>query len=339
MTTKITSSLKKILVVGAGSIGRRHIRCFLGTGRVSVSFVEPNDVVRQEIGRLYAQARAFDSLESALREPIDLAVIATPASLHVRQAIKLARLGVHLLIEKPLGVGPEGIEELTMIARESRVVVAVAYIYRAHPVLAEMREAIVSGRFGKPVELVFVAGQNFPFFRPAYRETYYIRRETGGGAVQDALTHGLDAGQWLVGPISRVVADLAHQVLPDVEVEDTAHVLARHGAVLASYSLNQHQAPNEMTLTVIGERGTARFENHHCRWRSIEAPAGQWKDHESRPLERDELFVRQANAFLDAVEGIGAPPCTLEDGVATLQTNLAILASAQKGAWVNIEDN
>ena len=51
--------------------------------------------------------------------------------------------------------------------------------------------------------------------------------------------------------VERVVADAAHQVLEGVTVEDTVHLLARHGSVMASYSLNQHQAPNEITITVV----------------------------------------------------------------------------------------
>src|SRR5215217_6265260 len=99
-----------------------------------------------------------------------------------------------------------------------------------------------------------------PFYRPAYRNTYYARRSSGGGAVQDALTHVLNAGQWLVGNIDRVVADAAHLAIEGVDVEDTVHVIARHGDLLASYSLNQHQAPNETMITVVCEGGTARFE-------------------------------------------------------------------------------
>jgi predicted dehydrogenase len=336
---------KTALIVGAGSIGERHIRCFLATGRVDVSFVELKESLRREIQGRYPQVKAFASLEAALREKVDVAVVATPASMHLGQAITLARLGVHLLIEKPLGVSFDGVEELRKVVRESRLTAAVAYVYRAHPVLAEMRQAIRSGRFGRPLELVFVAGQNFPFFRPAYRETYYVRRESGGGAVQDALTHGLDAGQWVVGSANRVVADMAHQVLAGVEVEDTVHVLARQRGqggqeeVLASYCLNQHQAANELTLTVVCDRGVTRFEHHQCRWQSMEMPGGQWTDHESRPLERDELFVRQANGFLDAVEGAGAPLCSLEEGIAALRMNLAVLESAERGAWVDVEEN
>jgi predicted dehydrogenase len=323
------------LVVGAGSIGERHIRCFLATQRVAVRFVEPKDVLRQQIAQRYPNAKAFASLESAMEAPVDAAVIATPASMHVEQAIQLAERGIHLLIEKPLSVTLDRVDQLAQLVRERKVVVGVAYVHRANPVLAEMRQAIVEQRFGKPVELVFVTGQNFPFYRPAYRETYYVRRSSGGGAVQDALTHGLNAGQWLVGPADRVVADLAHKVLAGVEVEDTVHVLARQGDVLASYSLNQHQAPNEMTMTVICQRGVARFEAHNCRWRSMQNPGEEWQDHAGGTLERDELFIRQANAFLDAAERKAPPLCSLEEGIATLQTNLAILQSAEQGAWVS----
>ncbi len=331
------AGLKTVLVVGAGSIGERHIRCFAATERVSVRFVEPKDELRAQIAERYPQARAFASLEAALEFPADLAVVATPAPLHVPQAFQLAERGVHLLIEKPLSVSLDRVDELRQIAHQRRIVLGIAHVYRAHPVLAEMRQAILDGCFGTPVELVFVSGQHFPFYRPAYRKTYYVRRDSGGGAVQDALTHGLNAGQWLVGSFDRVVADLAHKVLSGVEVEDTVHVLARQGDVLASYCLNQHQAPNEMTLTVICERGVARFEHHHCRWRSMQSPGAEWTDHGGRILERDELFVRQAHAFLDAVEGKCAPLCSLDEGIATLRANLAILRSAEQGAWTKIE--
>lgn len=329
----------KVLVVGAGSIGERHIRCFLATERADVEFIEPKDSLREIVGARYPRTQSHSSLDVALgRTTFDLAVIATPAPLHIEQAIELAQRKVHVLIEKPLSVAMSGIDDLRQIAAANSVVIGVAYVQRCNPVLAEMRGAILAGEFGRPVELVAVCGQNFPFYRPAYRETYYARHETGGGAVQDALTHTINVGQWMVGQIDRVVADLDHKLLPGVEVEDTAHVLARHGGVLASYSLNQHQAPNEITITVVCERGTVRFEGHHHRWLSMKSPGDSWREHPSRPLERDELFVRQANAFIDSVERGIAPVCSLDEGVASLRANLAILKSSRTGGWVNLRD-
>ena len=336
----MAGEIHKVLVIGAGSIGERHIRCFLATGRCEVSFVEINETLRQTIAARYS-ARSFASLEEGIAWRPKIAVIATPAHLHIEMATKLANAGIHLFIEKPLSTSESGIVPLISLVRERNLFAGVAYVYRSHPVLSDMRKAILSGKFGRPVQIVVVAGQHFPTYRPAYREIYYRDRATGGGAIQDALTHLITAGEWLVGPVTRLVADAAHQVLPGVEVEDTVHILTRHDNVLGNYSLNQHQAPNETTLTVICERGTARFEVHGNRWQWMSSPGGVWQDGLSQLLERDELFIRQANLFLDAAEGQRPPTCNLTAGLQTLRVNLAALRSVETGTWqtIPVEEN
>ena len=331
-----------VLIVGVGSIGERHLRCFQSTGRADVSFVEVNSSLRATIAERYG-VRGYEDLEAALADlggasPNNSlsAVVATPANRHLEIASRLAESGRHLLIEKPLSTGIDGLDRLKRVVCERGLVVSVAYVYRCFPALAAMRDALLSGRFGKPVEIVAVCGQNFPTYRPAYRDIYYNDHATGGGAIQDALTHVLNAGEWLVGPIDRLVADAAHQVLADVTVEDTVHVLTRQGEVLGSYSLNQHQAPNEVTLTVICEQGTVRWESHAQRWRWMVRPDESWHDEPYEPLPRDAAFVTQANRFLDAVEGMTKPLCTLDEGVQTLRVNLAALASVASRSWQTV---
>lgn len=326
----------RILIVGVGSIGERHLRCFAATGRAELSLCELNPALREAIARRYEIAHAFDDFDQGLAARPAAVVICTPAHLHIPLAIRTARAGAHLLIEKPLSTQLAGIDQLRQELAAGKLTAAVAYVYRAHPALAAMREAIAAGRFGQPVEIVASGGQNFPYYRPAYRETYYTDRATGGGAVQDALTHVIDAGQWLVGPVDRLVADVDHKVLSGVAVEDTAHVLARHGQTLGSYSLNQHQAPNESTITVVCTEGTARFEYHRSRWSWMTDPGGQWHEECADPLERDTLFIRQAEAFLDAMEGRRPPLCSLDEGLQALRVNLAILRSAAQGTWQTI---
>lgn len=330
-----TNPQHRVLVIGAGSIGERHIRCFLATGRCEVVFVEINETLRRTIAARYS-ACGHATLEEGIATRPDIAVIATPAHLHVEMATRLAQASVHLLVEKPLSTSEVGIERLVSLVREKKVVAGVAYVYRSHPVLSDMRRAVMSGEFGPPAQIVVVAGQHFPTYRPAYREIYYRDRATGGGAIQDALTHLINAGEWLVGPVTRLVADAAHQVLPGVEVEDTVHVLTRHGSALGSYSLNQHQAPNETSITVICEQGTARFEVHKNSWQCMTSPGGEWKEEISQPLDRDELFTRQAHLWLDAVEGKHPPTCSLEEGLQTLRVNLAALKSVEAGTWQTI---
>ncbi len=327
-----------ILIVGAGSIGERHLRCFAAAGCTELMLCEINPQLRDDVAHRYGIRRTFADFNEALGERPAAAVICTPAHLHIPMALAAARAGAHLLIEKPLSTTLDGVEELRQEASHRRLTVAVAYVYRAHPALTAMRAAIQSGRFGAPVQLVAASGQHFPFYRPAYRDIYYKDRATGGGAVQDALTHIVNAAEWLVGPVDRLAADVAHQVLEGVTVEDTVHVLTRHGKVMGCFSLNQHQAPNESTLSVVCQRGTVRFEYHESRWRWLTEPGGQWHDESAGPLERDTLFIRQAEAFLDAMAGRREPLCTLDEAAQTLRVNLAILAAAETHEWQTLSD-
>lgn len=326
-----------ILVVGVGSIGERHLRCFRATGRCEVAFCESLDERRADVaGRCGAEG--FASLDEALdSRPFDAAVVASPANTHIPVATALAERGLHLLIEKPLSVSLDGIAGLEAAVQRKRLNIAIGYTLRSMPPLRDMRAAIRSGRFGGPLQVVVVGGQHFPLYRPAYREIYYADRARGGGAIQDCVTHHLNAAEWLVGPIDRLVADAAHLALEGVEVEDSVNILTRHGNVLGSFSVNQHQPPNETTITVVCERGAARWETAANRWLSCSEPGAEWTVEQAYEAERDDYYINQADSFLDQIEGGGEPVCSLAEGIQTLKVNLAALRSAEGGAWETIE--
>ena len=330
--------MHRILVVGTGSIGERHVRCMLKTKRAAVGICEINDPLRGEVAERYEIRESFVAVREAMKAQWDAAVIATPAHIHIPIALQLAGANVNLLIEKPLSTTTEGVESLMERVKKRGLVAAVAYVYRAHPALAAMKEALHSGRFGRPLQVVTTSGQNFPINRPAYREIYYADRATGGGAIQDAITHVLNACEWLLGPIDRLVADATHQLLEGVEVEDTVHLISRHGDVMGRHSLNQYQHADEMTITVVCSRGVLRFEMHEGRWRWKSGPLGDWQDQAVPQLDRDDWFTVQENAFLDALEGKTEPLCTLEQGLQTLKVNLAALRSADGAlVWQTVE--
>ena len=327
-----------VLIIGLGSIGERHLRCFQATGRVAPAVCEIDPELRGRIVQQYGVDRDYTDLEAALGDgDFDAAVIATPANLHVPMATRLAEQGVNLLIEKPLSTNLDGVDQLEKLIQQRGLVVAVGFVLRCHPSLVAMRSALASGRFGRPVQLIVQSGQHFPTYRPAYREIYYTDRATGGGAIQDALTHLINAAQWMIGPADRVVVDAAHKVLEGVEVEDTVGMLSRHGDVFGSFAMNQHQAPNETTLTVVCTQGTVRWQLHQNQWCWMKKPEEPWQVESSGDLQRDSMFIAQADAFLDAVDGKSPPLCTFAEGVETLRTVRAALASVESGAWEQAE--
>lgn len=324
-----------VLIVGAGSIGERHLRCFQATGRAELALCEANRELADRVAKTYSIDSVTQDFADALRQPPDAVVICTPAPWHVPMAMQALTAGCHVLVEKPLSISLDGVDDLALLLRDRPLTLSIAYVYRAHPALQQMRSAIHSGDIGTIVQVVATCGQHFPLYRPAYREIYYKDRATGGGAVQDALTHVINAMEWLVGPTTQLVADCDHLVLEGVNVEDTVHVLTRHGGIMGCVSLNQHQAPNEMTLTVIGTRGAARFEMHTHQWSWMNTPGGSWQSSQLPVPERDTLFIRQAEAFLDAMTG-ASPACTLAEGVQTLKVNLAILESCTTRQWITL---
>ena len=336
MTDVTDSSRPHVLVIGTGSIGERHTRCFLATGRCDVSICETNADVRDDVSARYELAGAFADLDTALSDPPDIAVICTPAHLHVTMAIRLLESGIAVLCEKPLSTSLDDIERLTELVAAPSARFSMAYVMRAHPLFQAVRDQIQSSQFGRPIEVILVSGQHFPHYRPAYREIYYVDRATGGGVIQDGLTHAVNFVEWMVGPMTRVAADCDHLALVGVDIEDSVHVIARHGDIMANYSMNQHQAPNEGQLTVICEAGTIRAEAHQGRWMTVTEPETPWTIHEMAPLERDDIFVNQAHAFLDHACGDANPLCPLEEGIQTLRCNLAILEAADSRTWVDV---
>ena len=332
----------RVLIIGTGSIGERHLRCFAQAGRVELSLCEQNEALAQSVAARYDVNRVLRDIDNVRTEDYDAAVICTPAHLHVPMALRLASQDVGLLIEKPLSTNLDGVEALQSLEEEGQVRIAVAYVLRAHPLVLSLRAALQSDRFGRPLQVIVQCGQHFPTYRPAYRDIYYADRSRGGGAIQDALTHFVNVVEWCVGPVETVMADAAHLKLEGVTVEDTVHALARHrlaghdSEVLASYTLNQHQAPNETTLTVVCERGTCCLEFHRGRWRSMKEPDAGWKTELEGTWERDEFFVAQADAFLDFLEGKSPPLCSLTEAVQTLRVNLALLQSVDTPAKVRV---
>ncbi len=118
-----------------------------------------------------------------------------------------------------------------------------------------MRAAVLEGRFGRPLQVTVVAGQHFPTYVPRLVTfTTYLDRATGGGAIQDALTHMINAVEWIVARLVALLPMPSELKLDGVTVEDTAHVIARNDNVLVTYSLNQHQPANELSVTVVCER-------------------------------------------------------------------------------------
>jgi predicted dehydrogenase len=119
--------IKRILIVGLGSIGKRHLR----VARELLPQAEIAVLRHKIYGTIPEGAdHVFSTMVEALAFMPQMAVIANPATFHLAAAMPLAELGVHLLIEKPLSATSEGVEELLKICKATGAVLTIGYNLR-----------------------------------------------------------------------------------------------------------------------------------------------------------------------------------------------------------------
>jgi len=333
MAAAQSAKKRRVLIVGAGGIGRRHIRGYLATGRARVSIVEPDAARRAAVAREFSVESAFASLDDAGASRHDLAVICAPAHLHVPMMRACAAAGLPFLVEKPLAVTLDGVDAALEAVAAAGVLARVGYIRRIAPEVIALREQIAAGKIGT-VKLAYLnASQEFPRYRPDYRETYYSRPEMGGGAILDAASHSFDLLIALMGRPTTVGGMYDRLVLEGSRTEDTCLVNIRfESGAMANLTINQFQKRNAATAEFIGTEGNLRLD--HATLSFTNDDSGHWS--ESRdymegmvPMEAHQArFTLQARAMLDALDGAPCPLATLDEA----RLNLA-LALAAKRSW------
>lgn len=326
-----------VLVVGAGSIGERHARCFLATGRASVAICEPRADRLADLQAAYPLSAAYTAWETLPLRDYAVVVICTPAPFHEAMATRALNEGCHVLVEKPLTLDLPSAERLCAAAEAATTASGTAYVYRSMPIVSDLKARLERGEIGRVRHVLGAMGQDFPRYRPAYADVYYRDRATGGGAIQDAITHVVNLVQWCVGLESQVSCQADHLMLPRVEVEDTVALsLRRPGEFLVSLTLNQFQKNNDCLVDFAGETGTLRLD---LRARRLGLNRGEeWHWSGAYPGERDAAFTRQANLFLDAATGKGSFPCSIAEGAETVRTITAALESCRTGRVIQARE-
>jgi predicted dehydrogenase len=325
--------MRRVLVIGSGGIGRRHLRGYAATGRASLAIVEPHPERRAEAETMFALTGSYADLSAADLSAYDLAVICAPAHLHVPLMETCAAAKLPFMVEKPLSVTMNGVEAALAAVKQSGVLARVGYIRRIAPEVLALREQIGAGRIGDLRLAYLNSSQEFPKYRPDFQRTYYARPEMGGGAILDAASHVFDMLIWLMGKPIAVGAMYDRLVLEGTETEDTCLVNIRfQSGAMANVTINQFQKPNISQAEFIGTKGNLTLQ--HSVLSFADDDSGQSKDRHDYmdglvPTEAHQArFTIQANAMLDAIEGKPCHLATLEDA----RQNLMI-ALAAKSSW------
>jgi glutamate-1-semialdehyde aminotransferase/spore coat polysaccharide biosynthesis protein SpsF (cytidylyltransferase family)/predicted dehydrogenase len=305
----------RILIVGCGSIGRRHAENLKSLGLQWLAFCDQNPQAT-ELCCKAVKGECFTDYAEALQQfKPDIVLICTPPVLHIEQAVKAVQAGAHVFIEKPLSHESSGIQLLVLEARRRGRSVQIGYNMRFHPGLQILKGLIDSGKIGRVLWLSAEAGQYLPDWRPwqDYRESYSARKEQGGGIILDG-SHELDYICWLLGRPTEVDCRAEHLSNLDVDVEDSAWIyMSFPERRRADLHLDFVQRSYTRSCKVVGESGTALwdFTSKEVRWFSVEQPG--WK---SIPyaFETNDMYLAEMCHFIDSLESGTGPAIDVEQG-------------------------
>lgn len=324
----------RLLIVGAGSIGRRHVANAAARARV---LVYDRDAARARDVAAQAGALACPSLDAALAEAPDAAIVATPHGDHAETAARLIEAGCDCLVEKPLADRLAPARELTDRAAAAGRRLFVACNMRFHAGPRTLREHLDG--IGRPLFARAHFGHWLPGMRPGadHRRLYSARRATGGGVVLDGI-HELDYLTWLLGPVATARGTTARLSSVTVDAEDYAAIVLGHaGGVRSEIHLDYLQACKRRGCEIAGTDGTLVWESEgkrpeHCRVRLFRRDAGAWTTLlETADLDANAAYRAMLERFLDAVSG--GPATDLLDA-ATAVRELATALAVRDGEAV-----
>jgi predicted dehydrogenase len=326
------------LVVGGGSIGKRHLRNLLSTGRTA-AIVEPREDRRAEIATKHPAARIFGTLDEALAaERFEAGFICLPTAYHLPPAMELAKRGMHLFMEKPVAAGVEGIPAL-LDAVESRGLVSMTgFCLRFFKPMVKAKELLSEGRVGRIVTARSFTGSYLPDWHPweDYRAFYMAKKEMGGGVLLDEC-HAFDWMQWLVGPIQGVFSVVG--TLSDLEVtsDDVCEVIARFGPrTVGSIHLDMVDRASRTEVEIIGTTSTLLVDMHAHSVKLYDHPNHKWHEWTFEPS-YDQMYIDEIDHFFDCVARKTKAVVDLRDGYRVQRVIDACARSNESGRWVAVD--
>lgn len=251
----------KFAIVGTGNIAQTYVKAVANLPDAEVAaFVSragrapalAHDEVPVEV------VRALEHVQS----DFDAVILATPPGLHHDGAIAGARLGKHVLTEKPLDVSVEHMDSMIEACRSHGVKLGVAYQRRMSPDNQSVKAILERGEMGR----IYAADLSVKFWRDQgyydsspYRGTYAI---DGGGPFVQQASHNIDIYTWFFGMPEHVVSML-DTFTHDIEVEDHGACILRHsngmiGTIVASTAARPGFSPR---LEIHAERGSVVMVN------------------------------------------------------------------------------
>ncbi len=303
-------------LIGAGRMGRTHMRAFAGSGRVAVTAIaEVSEQARRAVGS--SGAALYPGIGPMLDgAAVDGILITAPSDQHGRIIPEVAARGLPILCEKPCGVTAAQTRAAVQAAGAAGVPFQVAYWRRYVPALRRLRERMASGELGT-VHLVTCYQWDLEPPPAAFRAH-------SGGILVDMGVHEFDQLRWLTGQDITALSAVASGLVPGLgdppeqapDVDSAQVIVELSGGGTGFVSLGRYHPAGDMARAeAFGTRGTVRCD---------------FLDPAEGERAQLEAVRRQAESFAAFARGGPCEGATGADAIA------ALAAAEQAGAAIRV---
>ena len=330
---------KHILIIGAGSVGKRHARNLTELG-CRISCMDPREDRRSEMaGEVEIVAGFAHDTEAIAAAAYDGIVIGSPPHVHVEQTIAALDAGIPVLLEKPVSPDLGGARKLAEAASKASAPLLMGYTWRWWAPLASIRNLLADDTVGATRHVQFHMSAHLADWHPwePYQDFFMSRRELGGGALLDE-SHWIDLMLWLFGMPDFVSGRI--EKISDLEIDSDDNVdllFVYENGPRVTMHLDLYGRPHEKFIRFIGAQGTIFWSADPNETRIGRTWEQDWQT-ETHDCERNDMFVAVAKEFLDVIGGAPVKTCTISDGLNVLKVIEAARQASSEGRTVALKE-
>lgn len=245
----------KLCLVGAGSIGRRHLKLLLERDDVRLCVAEPSEKCKAAVKEICADLPIYDSMAEAVKaEGCEAVIIATPHGMHARMAIEALQMGLHVFCEKPMSDSMEECVQMLRAAQASDKVFSVGFMFRFDPFVKKVKEIIESGAIGNIVHY----SSRFATYNTLLCSVTKHQENTPFSVVMDCI-HDSDLLYHFTGRIPDYAYSVAYKAgdMPLSSPQNFIDTIYRweDKSMGAHVHFNYVQHPQIHDLQIVGDKG------------------------------------------------------------------------------------
>ena len=321
--------MKKILIVGFGSIGKRHLRNILSIKDIDIIICSK----RNDLKKIKREnINIVKSIDEALNYKPTIGFVTNETSNHIQTSVRLVKNGLDVFIEKPISGTLVGINTLKKIARKKGIVSMVGCDHRFHPCLQKIKNMIDQEQLGRIFSVQVESSSLLSDWHPYedYSKGYAARKDLGGG-VATTMIHELDFLRWFFGDVKEIFSITKNISNLKITADDFSSMsMIFENGVVGELHLDYFARPEFKSCKIRTEKGTIYWNSDFNEVRIFYNSSRKWKTiFKAKNFERNHMFVKELEYFLKCVKNREKTFNDIIQGEKTLQVVLNAKRSSQ----------